>query len=77
MNSINKDTIGSIISIVLGLWLVIRYKSLGSNAIYERQKSKYFKINVTEKTERNFQIMFLIGGIILILIGILTLLNVI
>jgi hypothetical protein len=77
MNSINKDMIGAIISIVLGLWFVIRHKSIGSNAISRRQKSKYFKINVTEKTERNFQIMFLTGGIILVLLGILTLLNII
>jgi uncharacterized protein YxeA len=77
VSPINKDTIGALIAVILGLWFVIRHKSLGSNAIYIRQTSKYFRINVTEKSEKNFQIMFLIGGIILILIGILTLLNII
>jgi uncharacterized Tic20 family protein len=74
---INKDLIGAIVSIAIGLWFAIFHKSLGSNAIYQREKSKYFKINVTERTEKNFQFAFLIAGVIFILIGILVLFNVI
>jgi hypothetical protein len=65
----NKDIIGAILAIILGLWFLTRNKPLAQKAIDYRQQSKYFKMEVTERTEKNFRLTFLGAGILLILMG--------
>jgi len=65
----NKDIIGAILAIIFGLYLVAWNKSLALKATDYRQQSKYFKIDVTERTERNFRLAFFGAGILLILMG--------
>ena len=66
------NTIGSIIFIVIGLVFAIFHKQLG-----HKTSDFYFKLLHINFSEKGYQIVFLVCGIVFITFGILTIFHII
>jgi hypothetical protein len=72
MNESFIDTIGGVFFLLVGLYSSIFYKRIGRLAVGFQYKIIHRHFN-----ETGFQICFLLGGIIFVILGILTLLRII
>jgi hypothetical protein len=69
------DTLFPVLGVLVGFYSIIFHKRLGRKAA--RVRRKFFHMHISEASETGMQMLFLVGGVLLVVFEILVLLGIV